>query len=975
MSLYSHNIVFRSFLFLSASFLIASSAHAGNALQTNGYCQQQRSKRCSSTIGNAGGRNACCDPTSGNVLTCNRNNPCVGGRPQVWPDNKIPLSWYFNPNGLQAGFAKRTEAQHLAALKVAFAAWTKPSCTSFRQRYAGKTTKAADYRDGQLVIYFPSPAEFARLGGGGSTLAFTRPITNRTSGKMVDADVVFNPNYQWGTPPVQRSETDLTAVGSHEMGHALGFAHSPLRKALMYYASSGRGDSWNNFYGGKVHNDDISILCKLYPKKGPCSSDKDCGGCLRCSGGKCVAKTIQPARNLCKPCTKPADCGGASDICVRTKQGNRCAQACDSNECCPTGYRCAQVGFGKRMCVHEAGSCPAVSCSTASNCGPGEDCISGTCKPKVISLKPKTCSSCTSNSDCDSGSICGDIGNGDKRCLQKCVADNFCPNTYSCLNVGGARHCVPDSRICSCKSGGGKYGDKCSDTCKCATNYQCFKTQNGTSFCAQPCGGGGNYPDGSPANKCRTSRPACDLGASCYRTGSGTICLTPCGQRKPCSRGGKCYTLKGTGNFCLCQGDNECQVGQACNKSSFFGGKAGACAKRVAAAKCEQGYTCQGGGGSVKICQPGQTRDLGEACAGSFGGCKPGLQCLLIKTGSKTGICFENCTKTNSCKYGGVCSKQGKISICLCRPGGACTSGYSCQSIAGQINICKKGAAGPRCGDNTCNGSENCSSCANDCKCSAGKTCTSGVCTTASSGPKCGDNTCNGGENCSSCASDCKCATGKTCQSGVCQAQGTGAKCGNSSCESGENCSNCPGDCSCPTGQSCSAGSCKAAPSCGNSACDNGENCATCPRDCGCKTGQTCQAGVCKAPAQGCGNGSCDNGENCATCATDCRCRSGRICQAGRCAVTSSGNNENPQGDAGSNDQDGLSCSVEEQVTECDDDGNNCKDVCPRPEKNGGCACNAGATPYESLPVLLLFFGFLFSFMSRRRKSIAKQLH
>jgi hypothetical protein len=49
------------------------------------------------------------------------------------------------------------------------------------------------------------------------------------------------------------------------------------------------------------------------------------------------------------------------------------------------------------------------------------------------------------------------------------------------------------------------------------------------------------------------------------------------------------------------------------------------------------------------------------------------------------------------------------------------------------------GAGGTSCGDGSCNGSETCSSCAQDC----------GSCTS------CGDGSCNGSETCSSCAQDC----------------------------------------------------------------------------------------------------------------------------------------------------------------------------------------------------------------------------
>jgi hypothetical protein len=111
--------------------------------------------------------------------------------------------------------------------------------------------------------------------------------------------------------------------------------------------------------------------------------------------------------------------------------------------------------------------------------------------------------------------------------------------------------------------------------------------------------------------------------------------------------------------------------------------------------------------------------------------------------------------------------------------------------------------AGPTCGDGTCNGTETCSSCPQDC----------GACP-----PSCGDGTCNGTETCSNCPQDC----------GACP-----PSCGDGTCNGTETCSNCPQDCgACP-------------PSCGNGICENGETSDNCCVDCGCPAGETCESGVC----------------------------------------------------------------------------------------------------------------------------------
>ena len=79
----------------------------------------------------------------------------------------------------------------------------------------------------------------------------------------------------------------------------------------------------------------------------------------------------------------------------------------------------------------------------------------------------------------------------------------------------------------------------------------------------------------------------------------------------------------------------------------------------------------------------------------------------------------------------------------------------------------------PVCGDGTCNGSEDCSSCDIDC----------GLCPPPPPDPVCGDNSCNGSEDCSSCAADC----------GVCPPPPPACFPSNASCDVNSDC--CSGNC------------------------------------------------------------------------------------------------------------------------------------------------------------------------------------
>ncbi|MEM1007548.1 MAG: hypothetical protein AAGJ35_00960 [Myxococcota bacterium] len=71
----------------------------------NGRCKEGGNK-CLTTIGNEGAQNSCCDPSNpGNyssVPACARRNVCTGGIAYRW--KTLPISWFWNPNGLTGGF-------------------------------------------------------------------------------------------------------------------------------------------------------------------------------------------------------------------------------------------------------------------------------------------------------------------------------------------------------------------------------------------------------------------------------------------------------------------------------------------------------------------------------------------------------------------------------------------------------------------------------------------------------------------------------------------------------------------------------------------------------------------------------------------------------------------------------------------------------------------------------------------------------
>lgn len=161
----------------------------------------------------------------------------------------------------------------------------------------------------------------------------------------------------------------------------------------------------------------------------------------------------------------------------------------------------------------------------------------------------------------------------------------------------------------------------------------------------------------------------------------------------------------------------------------------------------------------------------------------------------------------------------------------------SCQTCQADCDVC------PYCGDGSCNGTETCMLCALDCEVCAGcgdsicdgptETCATCPqdCVDGCQGAVCGDGSCNGTDSCSNCEQDCGiCAP--SCGDGMCNGSedcgtceqdcGACAECPNDSCGAGESCISCAqdcGECTCP---------CSGDPNF-NNFCHHGPNTAGCP--------------------------------------------------------------------------------------------------------------------------------------------------
>src|SRR5207247_1621877 len=77
----------------------------------------------------------------------------------------------------------------------------------------------------------------------------------RTFGRIYEGDVVFNNNFQC----FLGISANLAEVATHEIGHSIGFDHTPDSAAIMYASAHGNGR------GATLGTDDIAAVSFMYP--------------------------------------------------------------------------------------------------------------------------------------------------------------------------------------------------------------------------------------------------------------------------------------------------------------------------------------------------------------------------------------------------------------------------------------------------------------------------------------------------------------------------------------------------------------------------------------------------------------------------------------------------------------------------------------------------------------------------------------
>ena len=444
-----------------------------------------------------------------------------------------------------------------AAIRAAYKAWTGVSCSIFSTTDLGVTQPSANNTKDHINTHrFPSSwvASFPQ-----NALAFTQTVYDPSSGKILDADVLYNPTHTWSSSGSFQAY-DLQSVPTHEIGHEMGFGHSAHATATMYYATPNGATHQRS-----LHSDDIAAACYAYGNGSTlppeCTTQAHCATGETCTGGKCVPGAVTK-KAYGAACSSSSDC--TSNLCIQSGGKGTCSQYCASSAC-PSGDSCVGLsGGGKaclpgsaanakelgqscqssidcksKMCVtwNGAGVCTHKCDVTAQNCANGFACTSpsmgGLCfvgtKPPKDPPKPQPTKvlgeTCSSGDQCKSG-LCAKTSAG-QVCITQCEMNkaNACPQGFMCEkmanNVKGA--CVKGTsgntgNTTPPKTGGNTkkaLGATCSEHSECQSALCITDGSVGKVYCSrlcQPATGCGQgwtcIPAGGGKHVCKKAAPS-----------------------------------------------------------------------------------------------------------------------------------------------------------------------------------------------------------------------------------------------------------------------------------------------------------------------------------------------------------------------------------------------------------------------------------------------------------------------------------
>lgn len=199
-----------------------------------------------------------------------KNGCDTNGKPVAWPSSCTSFAVQKD------GSTKRhITADELEALvEKAFSTWTDKPCPdgtdpsihveNFGQAECGESEYNRCTGNANIWMFRDSNWSGDPAGGGddgfdASALAVTTVNFSVESALLYDADVELNSDQAAFTMPDETPMIDLESIVTHEAGHFLGFDHSPLEDATMYFSYQP-----GSIESRSLHADDQQAICAVY---------------------------------------------------------------------------------------------------------------------------------------------------------------------------------------------------------------------------------------------------------------------------------------------------------------------------------------------------------------------------------------------------------------------------------------------------------------------------------------------------------------------------------------------------------------------------------------------------------------------------------------------------------------------------------------------------------------------------------------
>jgi|RhiMethySRZTD1v2_1073278.scaffolds.fasta_scaffold03171_5 matrixin len=148
----------------------------------------------------------------------------IGGR-------QVTLKWAQTPVRYSVSTQSApqvTVADFQDTVARAFNTWQAVPSATITYQFAGLTAALPGRDDGLSVLGFQNRPDLDRV------LAQTSFLIDRTTGALVESDIVFNTSFEWSVSPTGTANRfDLESVALHEIGHFSGLGHSALGETEM----------------------------------------------------------------------------------------------------------------------------------------------------------------------------------------------------------------------------------------------------------------------------------------------------------------------------------------------------------------------------------------------------------------------------------------------------------------------------------------------------------------------------------------------------------------------------------------------------------------------------------------------------------------------------------------------------------------------------------------------------------------------